>query len=261
MKHKWTDFRDKKNQLISELWHQLNDWCISRGGPKLPNNSLNKPSPYLNVYVYPRELDFNLGKLFPPKDWYRVNCLIKEDNDTVAQLQIPNDVLSLPGQLIYLEINCCANSDLNLMKRLIQLLSVSPNKFIVSKGPLHNRYDLPHNMWGLQTLPQKEAIKVSQLIISCGNTNTITEALFYGKPMIVMPLFGDHFDNSQRIKDNGFGVILHPYKCQLSTTLGSINALLFDQTLHRKLQNISYKMQNSDQIKTFCALIENLINK
>ena len=142
------------------------------------------------------------------------------------------------------------------MKRLIAILSESKHRFIVSKGPLHDRYELPDNMWGQQSVPQTQVLSVVDLVITHGGNNTVTETFFFGKPMIVMPLFVDQYDNAQRVDEKGFGIRLDPYRCSEQELLESIEKLLNDKELNEKLKNISKRIQTENSIARLPQLIE-----
>ena len=97
------------------------------------------------------------------------------------------------------------------MRRLVDVLADTPHRYIVSKGPQHDEYELAPNMWGAEFLPQTSIVPLVDLVITHGGNNTTTEAFHFGKPMIVLPLFWDQYDNAQRVDETGFGVRLPTY--------------------------------------------------
>jgi UDP:flavonoid glycosyltransferase YjiC (YdhE family) len=145
------------------------------------------------------------------------------------------------------------------MKRLVSILAKSKNRFIVSKGPLGQKYELFDNMWGQNSVKQLQILPIVDLVITHGGNNTVTESLYFGKPMIVLPVFSDQYDTSQRIVEKKLGLRLDPYKCQENDLLEAIETLLGDSDLKFRIENISKRIQTSKSKSIAAKLIEDVI--
>jgi UDP:flavonoid glycosyltransferase YjiC (YdhE family) len=191
-----------------------------------------------------------------PPNWYRFDNLKRTGGQHL--FEVPQSLRERSGKLIYFSMGSMGGADVKLMERLINILSKSPHRFIVSKGPLHEQIELSDNMWGKQSVPQIEILPIVDLVITHGGNNTITETFYFGKPMIVMPLFGDQYDNAQRVDEKGFGIRLDPYKCNEHEFLESIDKLLNDQNLKLEMKRISNRIQSENSISKISELVENL---
>ena len=98
------------------------------------------------------------------------------------------------------------------MNRLVAALAETPHRYVVSKGPQHESIELAPNMTGAEFLPQPAILPQADLVITHGGNNTVTESIHFGKPMVVLPLFWDQYDNAQRVEEVGFGVRLPTYE-------------------------------------------------
>jgi uncharacterized protein (TIGR00661 family) len=142
------------------------------------------------------------------------------------------------------------------MRRLISVLGKSKHRFIVSKGPQHDQIELTDNMVGAQFLPQTNIIPKVDLVITHGGNNTTTEALHFGKPMILLPLFWDQYDNAQRMHELGFGIRLSTYSFTDQQMHQAIERLLNDQALLKKMQQNATAIQQADGIAVATKVIE-----
>ena len=115
-------------------------------------------------------------------------------------------------------------------------------------------------MAGAEFLPQTSILPQVDLVITHGGNNTVTESLFFGKPMVVLPLFWDQYDNAQRVHDTGFGVRLDTYGHTREQLTGAVDGLLADDGLKGRLAAVSARLQAAPGTERAAALIEQLAN-
>ena len=132
------------------------------------------------------------------------------------------------------------------MRRLVSVLGHTPHRYIVSKGPQAADYELAPNMWGAEFLPQTTILPLVDLVITHGGNNTTTEAFHHGKPMVVLPLFWDQYDNAQRVDETGFGVRLATYAFEDNELTGAIDRLLADSDLRARMAAAAAEIQRRD---------------
>ena len=109
-------------------------------------------------------------------------------------------------------------------------------------------------------VPQTKVLPKVDLVITHGGNNTVIESFYFGKPMIVMPLYVDQFDNAQRIHEKGFGIRLNAHRCTKDQLTNAINKLIFDEELALKMKKISDRMQAEVKLGKVAELIEQLVN-
>jgi UDP:flavonoid glycosyltransferase YjiC (YdhE family) len=154
-----------------------------------------------------------------------------------------------------LSLGSLGSADVDLMRRLVDVLGRTPHRYIVSKGPQHDQYELASNMVGSEFLPQTRVIPLVDAVITHGGNNTTTEALHFGKPMILLPLFWDQYDNAQRMDELGFGVRLATYDFtdeQMSQALETV----LDPALRARLVDIGVAIRERDGLRRGADVIE-----
>jgi MGT family glycosyltransferase len=249
----WDEFRAEYDRTHREMWASFDDWVQEQGAPPLADLEFIHTAD-LNMYLYPQEADYRRSRP-PAGDWHRLDsCVRSGDGD----FEIPESLRDGPGGLIYLSLGSLASADVALMERLVEVLGRTSHRFIVSKGPQADLYELADNMWGEEFLPQPAVLPQVDLVITHGGNNTTTEAMHVGKPMILLPLFWDQYDNAQRVDEQGFGVRLPTYAFTDAQMHGAIERLLGDAALQALMVESSARIRAADGGGRAADLIEQL---
>jgi UDP:flavonoid glycosyltransferase YjiC (YdhE family) len=129
------------------------------------------------------------------------------------------------GPLIYVSLGSLGSADVALMERLVAALAATPYRYIVSKGPQHDQYELAANMIGTEFLPQ-------------------------------VAIFWDQHDNAQRVHEQGFGVRLPIYTFADDELAAALSRVLDDEGLHGRATAAAERLQRRSGTGVAAALIE-----
>ena len=64
--HGWDAFRPSTRARWADLQASFSAFCVERGAPPLPATDMIHKSPWLNLYLYPRELDYPRSRPLGP---------------------------------------------------------------------------------------------------------------------------------------------------------------------------------------------------
>ncbi len=239
----WSEFRAEYERTHRELWADFDEFVRSAGAPGLPDGPLGPSfmpsSPYLNLWLYPEEADY--ARRTPlDASWHRLGSCVRAIDEA---WRLPACLADRTGPLVYLSLGSLGSADVGLMQRLIDVLAETRYRVIVSTGPQHDQLRLAPNMTGAEFLPQPAVLSQVDLVITHGGNNTMTECLHHGRPMIVLPLFWDQYDNAQRIDELGLGVRLDTYRFEPAQLTGAVDRLLADRGLAERLASIARRLQ------------------
>jgi MGT family glycosyltransferase len=250
----WAAFLEEFDRTHTETWTAFDSWCREQGAPPLPPREFMHTSPTANIYVYPRELDYADVR---PLDatWHRIDSSVRETDERYV---VPPEVADRPegSGLVYLSLGSLGSADIGLMQRLIDVLGATRHRVIVSMGPRADELRLADNMTGAPTLPQTTVMPQVDLVITHGGNNTTTEAMHFGKPMVVLPLFWDQYDNAQRVHELGYGVRLPTYSFTDEELTGAVDRLLADTGLRERMAAIGADIRSRDGLRRGAEIIE-----
>jgi MGT family glycosyltransferase len=253
----WEPYREEYRRALGEMQADFDLFCRERGAPALTELEFIHESPWLNLYLYPREVDYRRARELGPT-WHNLESSVRT---TDAPWDLPPALTGREGELIYLSLGSLASGDVPLMQGLIDSLAGAPYRVIVSMGPQHEQLTLAENMVGEEFLPQASILPQVDLVITHGGNNTVTEALHFGKPMVLLPVFWDQHDNAQRMHETGFGIRLDTYGHDPERLRVAVGELLSDQDLTERLGAVSRRLQASPGTERAADLIEQVVRE
>ena len=248
----WKEFRAEYERSHRPTWEKYNQFVLEQGAPPLPYLEFIHESEHLNLSVYPQEADYPRSRPLGPT-WHRLESSVRETDEP---WEPPDELRGGAGSLVYLSLGSLGSADVELMRRLVSVLADTPHRYVVSKGPRADEIDLPDNMWGDARLPQTSIVPRCDLVITHGGNNTTTEAFHFGKPMIVLPLFWDQYDNAQRVDEIGYGLRLDTYAFADDELRRAVDRLLEDDALRQRVAVAGERIRAARGTSVAADLIE-----
>jgi MGT family glycosyltransferase len=253
----WAAYEDEYRRALGPLQGSFNEFCRERGASSLADLEFIHTSPNLNLWLYPRELDYERAHaLAADGSWHRLESCVRSSDPPFT---LPEPLASQDGPLVYLSLGSLGSADVELMRSLIASLAEMPYRVIVSKGPQHAELELADNMYGEEFLPQPSILPIADVVITHGGNNTVTECIHFGKPTVALPLFWDQYDNAQRLDETGFGVRLSTYEHEPADLRDAIDRLLADEALRARLADASARLRSTPGTERAADLVEGLV--
>lgn len=252
---------------LSHCGHMMAEFFAQHQCPPLEPGQMAHDSPHLNLYLFPEALDYDRDDdifEYPPR-WFRCDSLIRRSGLSVKDLKYWEEKISegMKGkkELIFFSLGSIASGDANKMKKYIEYFQDDHQRlYVISKGVNGDKYELNEkNMIGGNYIPQTLFLERADLAIVHGGNNSITECMYYGLPMIVLPQFGDQLDNAQRVEDLGLGRRLHALNATKEDLRNAIDEVLSNKDLVERCSKIGREMRARDDPLKVTYMLKKLI--
>src|SRR5256885_4143006 len=102
----WTEFRAEYARQVGGLQGSFSEFCVERGAPPLPELEFIHESPWLNLYLYPPETDYERSRPLGAR-WQRLGSCVREPDSYTGR---PGD----PRPAIYLSLGSLGSADVGL---------------------------------------------------------------------------------------------------------------------------------------------------
>lgn len=132
---------------------------------------------------------------------------------------------------------------------------------VVAIGPYLKPEDLkcPENTLLTSNIPQLELLKRASVIISHGGFSSVKESIYFGVPMLLVPMSYDEPGNAARVVYHRLG-LRQQFDHLSAVTLGrDIDTLLNDASYRVNIRRLSETFVHLEQTSPACAVIEKVL--
>lgn len=160
--------------------------------------------------------------------------------------------------LIYVSLGTLQNENYQLLQTICTATESLNLKTVVGLGQWDKSKPLvlPGNSKLYAMAPQKEVLQKAALCISHGGYNSFNEALFYGVPLLILPITNDQPGIGSRVEALGLGKTIPLHKASQQRIKDAIAEILCDASIYQRVSRVSQKQQEAGGVSKAASMIE-----
>lgn len=150
--------------------------------------------------------------------------------------------------IIYISLGTLLNTSVKFFRKCIDAFQAQPVSVIMSIGSivkLEQLGKIPNNFFVYPFVPQLEILQKASLFITHGGMNSVNEALFYGTPMLVIPVGNDQPTVAQQIETLHLGKYMKQKGLDAASLQFAAMEILNNNDYKKTLQKFQMKSQTA----------------
>ena len=150
--------------------------------------------------------------------------------------------------LIYISLGTVIKGAADFFKKCIQAFEAEDVTVIMSVGKqfdIRKLGKVPEHIKVYRSVPQLSVLEQADIFVTHGGMNSVSEALTYGVPMVVIPFMADQPTNARRIEELGVGKRLEYKKVSSEALRETVMDVLEDKCIKENVARMRDKMENS----------------
>jgi MGT family glycosyltransferase len=249
-------FQKEFEKCVEDSHNRFNDFLASLDEAPYPLGEFFEASPVMNFLLYPKPLAFEREHALSPAQYQYLEGCVRDE----GEYQVPEYPAQYQDKpLIYVAFGSLGDADVELYQRMLNAFAQMPYRILMKVGEDMSVYNTPDNVHLQAWFPQPAVVPHADLFIHHGGNNSFNEALFFGKPAIIMPYCWDGHDNASRIEDTGYGRKLSRYDWSADTLQACIEDCLNNPSMQSKLTGLKDHMQKAQGSEKAARIIDELL--
>ncbi len=186
----------------------------------------------------------------------------------VAVKDFPMDKIDATKPLLYISMGTIFNRKTKFYKLCMQVFKDSPFQVVLAIGNFLKVEDMgtiPANFIVCNYSPQVEILKIASVFVTHGGMNSISEAIYYEVPTVVMPHAGDQLLVGIEVEKQALGVELRHSQTTAITLQKAVDSVYQNSEIKANLNKMSQSFKSAGgyqrAVEEVLAFAEKLKNK
>lgn len=179
---------------------------------------------------------------FPEENYKFLGVSVYERNDKSLI-----DFQKIHNKIIYISLGTIVKGGNSFFKKCIEAFENEDVTVIMSVGnakKIDSFKNVPKNFHIYKSVPQLEVLKHTDIFITHGGMNSISESLYNGVPMVVIPFMADQPTNARRVEELNLGKSLNYKKITEEKLRDTVISVLEDKTVRKCVTDFQAKLQS-----------------
>ena len=144
-------------------------------------------------------------------------------------------------KVIYISLGTLFNERIDFYKTCIGAFKDSDFHVVISVGKsvdIDQFKPLPDNIMIFKTVPQLDVLKKTELFLTHGGMNSVSESLFNGVPMIVYPQMAEQGLVAYQVESKGAGEILKEEELTVENLFDLAKKIIMDDSYRKQVEKL-----------------------
>jgi zeaxanthin glucosyltransferase len=152
-----------------------------------------------------------------------------------------------------------------LLEKIVNVMrckEMSGMHLVLAIGPEHEVEEfesVPENVTLMKWVCQTDILKVASLVITHGGLGTVKECIYYGVPMLVIPISRDQPSNARRVEACKLGIQLNINEVTESDLLSAIQSVFASDIIRDSVMRMQKIFQQQEEDNLGAHIIDRLL--
>ena len=163
------------------------------------------------------------------------------------------------GPLLYVSLGTILSPSLDFYRMCREAFRDDDKRVLFSVGQAAKMSELepvPGNFLLHHYVPQLEVLKQADVFICHGGMNSVSEGLWYGVPLVVIPQGSDQYLVARRVEELGLGIVLDKRAVTPQALRQAVTSALADEAMAQRIEEIQSSLRGSGGYRRAADLIQ-----